>query len=248
MVGGPNEEKHEIDYEFSQYKREGMIFEFAKASTDDLMEIGAEDYLKKVKEKQEKITKGERLLGLEVEKAVTAETVTPTPTAPIATTEVAAPAVAVDNLTIKCVDVIEDIKLRASAKKVFFKSKKAGDDDAVKIDKILAEIKSLDGFSADIEQKLIALKPAPVAAPAASPAASAPEAAVPVPEIKKELFSMKELNDIEDIKIRAGLKKIYMTSKKEGLSNDVAINNMLSHLENENQMNDTIKEKLESLK
>ena len=63
MVGGPNEEKHEIDYEFSQYKREGMIFEFAKASTDDLMEIGAEDYLKKVKEKQEKITKGERLLG-----------------------------------------------------------------------------------------------------------------------------------------------------------------------------------------
>ena len=59
---------------------------------------------------------------------------------------------------------------------------------------------------------------------------------------------MKELNDIEDIKIRAGLKKIYMTSKKEGLSNDVAINNMLSHLENENQINDVIKEKLESLK
>ena len=56
------------------------------------------------------------------------------------------------------------------------------------------------------------------------------------------------MNDIEDIKIRAGLKKIYMRSKKEGLSNDVAINNMLSHLENENQMNDTIKEKLESLK
>ena len=335
MVGGPNEEKHEIDYEFSQYKREGMIFEFAKASTDDLMEIGAEDYLKKVKEKQEKITKGERLLGLEVEKVVTTETVTPPPTAPITTVEAAAPAVAVDNLTIKCVDVIEDIKLRASAKKVFFKSKKAGDDDAVKIDKILAEIKTLDGFSADIEQKLVALKPAPAAAPAASPAASAPEVApavavdnltikcvdviediklrasakkvffkskkagdddavkidkilaeiktldgfsadieqklvalkpapaaapaaspaasapettVPVAEIKKELFSMKELNDIKDIKIRAGLKKIYMTSKKEGLSNDVAINNMLSHLENENQMNDKIKEKLENLK
>ena len=29
---------------------------------------------------------------------------------------------------------------------------------------------------------------------------------------------------------------------------DIAIDNMLSHLENENQMNDTIKEKLESLK
>ena len=63
-------------------------------------------------------------LALEVEKVVTTETVTPTPTAPIATAEAAAPAVAVDNLTIKCVDVIEDIKLRASAKKVFLNLKK----------------------------------------------------------------------------------------------------------------------------
>ena len=55
------------------------------------------------------------------------------------------------------------------------------------------------------EQKLVALKPVPVAAPAASPVAF--EATVSVAEIKKELFSMKELNDIEDIKIRAGLKR-----------------------------------------
>ena len=32
----------------------------------------------------------------------------------------------VDNLTIKCVDIIDDIKLRAAAKKVFFKSKSWG--------------------------------------------------------------------------------------------------------------------------
>ena len=34
MVGGPNDTKHEIDYEFSQYKRDGMIFEFADASDE----------------------------------------------------------------------------------------------------------------------------------------------------------------------------------------------------------------------
>jgi len=40
MVGGPNESKHEIDYEFSQYKREGMIFDFATAETEDIIKIG----------------------------------------------------------------------------------------------------------------------------------------------------------------------------------------------------------------
>tara|TARA_B100000614_G_scaffold87832_1_gene79375 strand:- start:5223 stop:6404 length:1182 start_codon:yes stop_codon:yes gene_type:complete len=249
MVGGPNEEKHEIDYEFSQYKRDGMIFDFAKASTDDLMEIGAEDYLKKVKEKQEKITKGERLLGLEVEKVEAPAPVAAAP-APAAAAPVAAPVAAapVDNLTIKCVDIIEDIKLRAAAKKVFFKSKKAGDDDALKIDKILAEIKSLDGFNADIEQKLVALKPAPVAA-APAPAAAAPVAApVAAAPVIKELFNIKELNDIEDIKTRAGLKKIYMQSKKSAKSNEDTLNEMIAFLENENKIDDTIKSKLDGLR
>ena len=249
MVGGPNEEKHEIDYEFSQYKRDGMIFDFAKASTDDLMEIGAEDYLKKVKEKQEKITKGERLLGLEVEKVEVPAPVAAAP-APAAAAPVAAPVAAapVDNLTIKCVDIIEDIKLRAAAKKVFFKSKKAGDDDALKIDKILAEIKSLDGFNADIEQKLVALKPAPVAA-APAPAAAAPVAApVAAAPVIKELFNIKELNDIEDIKTRAGLKKIYMQSKKSDKSNEDTLNEMIAFLENENKIDDNIKSKLDGLR
>ena len=243
MVGGPNESKHEIDYEFSQYKRDGMIFDFAKAETEDIISMGADDYLKKVKEKQEKITNGERLLGLESDKApepvATPVAATPVPVAVVAT--------GIDNLTIKCVDIIEDIKLRAAAKKVFFKSKKAGEDDITKVDKMVAELKAVDGFSADLEQQLNALKPEPVAAPApvaGAPAAAAPVAAAPVQE---GLFDIKILNDIEDVKTRANLKKIFMGAKKVSKNSSQVIPEMISHLESESLLTDEIKALLESI-
>jgi len=241
MVGGPNESKHEIDYEFSQYKREGMIFEFAKAETEDIINIGADDYLKKIKEKQEKITQGERLLGLESEVksepvSAPAAAVAPVVAAPVAS------APGVDNLTIKCVDIIEDIKLRATAKKVFFKSKKAGEDDITKVDKMIAELKTVDGFSADLEQKLNALKPEPVAAPAATAAPTEVE-----PEVQKGLFDIKILNDIEDVSTRAALKKIYMGAKKDSKNSTQTIPEMISELESKGILTDQIKTLLEGI-
>ena len=99
----------------------------------------------------------------------------------------------VDNLNIKCLDMIDDLKLKATAKKVFFKSKKAGEDDIVKIDKVISELKLMDGFSADLEQKLNALKPEPVLA-APAPAVSSESAET---ESQKSLFDIKLLNEIE---------------------------------------------------
>ena len=238
MVGGPNESKHEIDYEFSQYKREGMIFEFANASDEDLMIAGAEDYLKKKKEKQEKIIEGERLLGIKSESA-------PAPSsAPAAPPEVevaptAVPSIGgVDNLTIKCVDIIDDLKLRAAAKKVFFKSKKAGEDDITKIDKIIAAINGMDGYSADLEQKLVALKPA------AAPAATAPE---PVKELNVGLFDIKLLNDIKDVSARAALKKVFMGAKKASKNSDEVIPDMIAELDSKGKLTDEIKALLEGI-
>ena len=242
MVGGPNEEKHEIDYEFSQYKRDGLIFDFAKAETEDLVKMGADDYLKKVKEKQENLLKGERLLGLEsevVESPPASEVQAPVVSAPVA----AAPVAGTDNLTIKCVDIIDDIKLRAAAKKVFFKSKKAGEDDITKVDKMLAEIKGMDGFTADLEQKLTALKPEPVAA---APAAAAPQPAETAETpIQVGLFDIKILNDIEDIKTRATLKKIYMGAKKASKNTSDVVPEMISELESQGLLTDDVKNLLE---
>ena len=243
MVGGPNEEKHEIDYEFSQYKREGMIFDFAKAETEDLVKMGADEYLKTVKEKQENLLKGERLLGLEIEKVdepvVISQPVTP------AATPIAAPISGIDNLTIKCVDIIEDIKLRAAAKKVFFKSKKAGEDDITKVDKMITELKTVDGFTAELEQQLNALKPEPVAA-APVDVAQAINSNVEV-KVIQGLFDIKILNDIEDIKTRAMLKKIYMGAKKSSKNSSDVIPEMISFLETENMITDQIKSLLEGI-
>ncbi len=37
MTGGPNSHKHPIDYEFSQYDRNDLIFKFAKEVEDEIM-------------------------------------------------------------------------------------------------------------------------------------------------------------------------------------------------------------------
>ena len=243
MVGGPNEEKHEIDYEFSQYEREGMIFEFAKADTEDLVKIGADDYLKKLKEKQEKIINGERLLGIPSESAPKVDPVaTPTETIQSSIPESVSMS-GVDNLNIKCLDMIDDLKLKATAKKVFFKSKKAGEDDIVKIDKVVSELKLMDGFSADLEQKLNALKPEPVLT-APAPEVSSESAQT---ESQKSLFDIKLLNEIEDIPVRANLKKIYMRAKKESKNSNEIIPEMIKELESKGLLDDQVKVLLEGI-
>ena len=70
---------------------------------------------------------------------------------------------------------------------------------SAKIDKIIAELKPLDGFSADIEQQLTALKPAPVAAPAA---AAGGEAAADKDEFTIMLVSAgdKKINVIKEVR------------------------------------------------
>ena len=113
MVGGPNEDKHEIDYEFSQYKREGMIFEFTNVTDQEIVDIGGEDYLKKRKEKEEKITEGERLLGIK-EEIVKEEKVEDAPKKKEEES----------GLSLKVFNNVEDKMARGIAKKAFVGSKR----------------------------------------------------------------------------------------------------------------------------
>ena len=145
MVGGPNEPKHDIDYEYSKYVKHDLVFEFSNVTDQQIVDIGAQSYLDERNSKIDKINQGVNLKGNEplVSSA-------PTATAPTA----AAPVQASDTLEIKCLDVIEDKTLKTPAKKVFFKSKRAGEDDIIKIDKVIAEISKLDGYTPELEQKL----------------------------------------------------------------------------------------------
>ena len=99
----------------------------------------------------------------------------------------------------------------------------------------------MDGFTADLEQKLTALKPAPVAA-----APQEAEAAPVESPVQVGLFDIKILNDIEDIKTRASLKKIYMGAKKASKNTSDIIPDMISELESQKLLTDDIKNLLES--
>ena len=154
MVGGPNEHKHEIDYEFSQYERNGLIYEFATASDQDIIDIGAESYLEERNAKEEKRIKGEKLEGLIDDKVSSKSDSITAPT-------VAATAAAID-FNIKSIDFIEDKAIRGVAKKAFMGAKRAKLEGAAMIDFIMGELdkasklddnikNTLEGFKGDSE-------------------------------------------------------------------------------------------------
>ena len=155
MVGGPNEPKHDIDYEYSKYVKHDLVFEFSNVTDQQIIDIGAQSYLDERNSKINKIEDGKNLEGNKTHEpsVVTKPAAAPAAAAPAAPAA-AAPVQAGDNLDIKCLDVIDDKALKTPAKKVFFKSKRAGEDDIVKIDKVIAEISKLDGYTPELEQKL----------------------------------------------------------------------------------------------
>ena len=106
---------------------------------------------------------------------------------------------------------------------------------------MIAELKTIDGFSADLEEQLNALKPDPVAA---VPVEGVAPTVAPVDE---GLFDIKILNDIEDIKTRANLKKIFMKAKKASKNSSEVIPEMISSLESGGLLTDEIKLLLEGI-
>ena len=64
MVGGPNEPKHDIDYEYSKYVKHDLVFEFSNTTDQEIIDIGGQSYLDKRNETSDKIKKGYDLDGL----------------------------------------------------------------------------------------------------------------------------------------------------------------------------------------
>ena len=110
---------------------------------------------------------------------------------------------------------------------------------------MITELKTVDGFTAELEQQLNALKPEPVAA-APVDVAQATNSNVEA-KVIQGLFDIKILNDIEDIKTRAMLKKIYMGAKKSSKNSSDVIPEMIAFLETENMITDQIKSLLEGI-
>ena len=247
MVGGPNESKHEIDYEFSQYKREGMIFEFADATDQQIIDIGGEDYLKKRKEKEEKITEGERLLGIK-EKAVKEEK---SEDAPKKKEEES-------GLSLKVFNSVEDKMARGIAKKAFVGSKrlnmsysdiaKAVTDALTKTNKMVEGMdKAIDEISNYVDKEKISDSSTSSALTSDTTSAADHVETKGVPPVEEVLFDIKSLNDIDDRVIRGTLKKVYMAGKRVSKNSKGVIDDMKSQLDTDGKLTDELIKFLEGI-
>ena len=248
MVCGPNEDKHEIDYEFSQYKREGMIFEFTNVTDQEIIDIGGEDYLKKRKEKEEKITEGERLLGIK-EEIVKEEKVEDAPKKKEEES----------GLSLKVFNNVEDKMARGIAKKAFVGSKrlnmsyteiaKAVTDALTKTNKMVEGMdKAIDEIANYID-KVEAVDSSPSIDPPSDNAPSSNDSEVKesAPKTDEGLFDIKSLNDIDDRVIRGTLKKVYMAGKKASKNSSDVIDDMKNQLNSDGKLTDELTAFLEGI-
>ena len=220
MVGGPNDKKHEIDYEFSQYKRDGMIFEFADATDDVIRDAGGEKWLVQRDARQNVMQEGIDLKG----EVKIAESMEATAHVKIETLEVQPNQNEVINsrdvLEIISFNVIKDKMCRGIAKKSFTAAKRSGKDHVAILAEVSQALSDAGKLTEDIQTVLATLAPSKESIQTEKPAdtviiktdeRSAEILSTTVPEIE-----IKDLNSIEDKMARGTAKKAFTAAKRSG--------------------------------
>ena len=234
MVGGPNAEKHEIDYEFSQYKRDGMIFEFADATDDMIRDAGGEKWLEQRDTKIKKNSEGMELMGIVPEKApvpvaapaVETKTETAKPTA--------APKGTSGELEIKSLNDIADKMCRGIAKKAFMAAKRADKDTTGILADVVQALSDGGKMTEEIQSILDGLLGPPTAAVAAaseeSIASKVESVAESPPTAQVKEFDIKDLNILEDKMARGTAKKAFLGAKRSGEDKVGAVRKALTEI------------------
>ena len=243
MVGGPNEPKHEIDYEFSKYVKHDLVFEFSNVTDQEIVDIGAQSYLDKRNEIDLRISQGAELKGGIAEDDLSDEKSDSTK-------------------SIKHIDpgfvvfkAIEDKMSRGIAKKAYTYGRRNSMDmaaiskyvqDAINsYNKMTPEMESainaiidfkypndLDELDSDvnpIEQNVLE------------------DSVLKIEKSSEGLFDIKILNDITDKMIRGSLKKIYMAGKRSDKNNSDLIADFNIYLNDNKLMNDDVKSIIDSI-
>jgi NADH-quinone oxidoreductase subunit I len=230
MVGGPNEDKHEIDYEFSQYTRDGLIFEFADATDEDILTVGGDEYIKTREEKKKRMTEGESLDGKEIlpekeEKINRAAASTPAPSS--------------DKPDFTIINEIEDRVTRATAKKAFtqkFKERASFQEISEFVKLSLVENEKYSSDLDDIIKRVSEMK-----------AAEAVDTGSPGAAPVNEGMTHKSFNDLENKMQRGIVKKIFIGEKKKGLSDLDILKVIRADLKTKEMLDDQTKELLKKL-
>ena len=232
MVGGPNEPKHDIDYEFSKYSKHDLIFEFSNVSDTQIIDAGGQDYLTEKKAVSEKVKKGENLMGGDV--AISGDTSD--------SVSVGKRSRGIDKAFILFKSV-PDSKMRAIARKSIAYGRRNLEEPMV----IISTIKNLlNKTNPEMDKALDEFKDFNYGDSSKSTISSSASDSNTI--ISSELFEIKEINIIEDKLLRANLKKVYMSGKKNKSNSNIVVDEMLTLLKDKGVDDAKIIDHLNSLK
>ena len=211
MVGGPNEDKHEIDYEFSQYKRDGLIYEFAAPTDAQLAEVGGETYIESRKAQKQKLEDGSKLNGfVEEEKKIVVED------------DVEKSAKEEDaGLSLSVFNEVNDKPARGVAKKAFQAARRAKMDYGAMADYINSAVNDSKKTSSEMTAAIEVVRnyKDEIVVLDKTNSSSLDSGEVPVKEIDSDVveFNVKSLNNIEDKMSRGIAKKAFTSAKRQNL-------------------------------
>ena len=233
MVGGPNEPKHEIDYEFSKFVKHDLLFEFSNVTDQDIVDIGGQSYLDKRNEIHLKKEKGEKLEGINVDDVSEGNL------------DDSKPSKHVDPAFVLFKDVADKMT-RGIAKKAFTSAKRNKLDMNGIADEIIKAVNSYNKMTEDIEKAILDIRDFKY--PEEDQSSSVDnKPKTEIDNTRKDnvadasnasgLFDIKLLNDITDKMVRGSLKKIYMSGKRNKFSSNEVVEKMLDYLK-ENSIED----------
>ena len=212
MVGGPNEHKHEIDYEFSQYKRDGLIYEFAEPTDAQFAEVGGEAYVESRQSQKQKLEDGAKLEGFveEEKKVVVADKL-----------EDSAKNEEDSGLSLTVFNEVGDKPARGVAKKAFQAAKRGKMDYIAMADYISSAVNDAGKSSPEMTTAIGIIKnykdQAVTEEPSAPIVADSVGDVIEVASLNVAEFDVKSLNAIEDKMSRGIAKKAFTVAKRENL-------------------------------
>lgn len=219
MVGGPNSDKHPIDYEYSVRNRDGLVYQFATASDEEVAEMSAAAGVPNPRVEREK---RRRQYHDDLAKS------------PVTTVSGGVAVAATGGLELSSLSGIDDRVTRSLAKKAAQAAKRAGKNAADAVADIKAALETGGKLTSEITSLLdglVGAAPVAVAAPAPEtkteapkpePAAK-PDAAAPGPKKPKGKVDLAPLAGITDRIARSKAKAVMMKIVREGGSlKDVA--------------------------
>jgi len=243
MVGGPNEPKHEIDYEFSKYVKHDLVFEFSNVTDQEIVDIGAQSYLDKRNEAELKISQATELKGGAKEDEKSDDTSNSKKS-----TKHIDPGFVVFKL-------VQDKMSRGIAKKAYTYGRR-NDMDMAAIAKYVEDaINSYNKMTPDMENAIKAIIDFEYPDESMDDSSETDinkdsEQKVEVPSSNSSsggLFDIKVLNDISDKMLRGSLKKVYMAGKRANKSTPEVVIDFNNYLNDNNIDNDEVKSVLDSL-